>query len=138
MTGEIPDEHQCLNGRRSILGPDEWQEAILLATIPALHADAGTADTARLASSGFVQRGTSGFRLHALVAEHIIATHSAEAGRALRQAADRLPRLLYGEALERLGDVAGLSGLLDDGHSQLSRQALQVVMRWARVVPDPG
>lgn len=137
LTGEIPDGQQLLNGLRASLGPDEWQEALLLATIPDLPADAGTADTARLASSGFVQRGTSGFRLHALVAEHIIANHSAEAGRALRQAADRLPRLLYGEALERLGDVAGLSGLLDDCHSQLSRQAPQVVLRWDSLVPEP-
>lgn len=137
LTGELPDGQQLLSGLRGSLTPAEWQEALLLSTLPDLPADAGTKETARLASNGFVQSGTSGYRLHALLAEHIVANHAAEALSALKEGAPRLPPLLYGEALEKLGAVTDLAPLLDDPQTQLSRQAPQVVLRWDNAAPGP-
>ena len=140
LTGQLPDGQQILSGLKASLGPDEWQEVLLLATLPYLPAEASTPVTGRLASSGFVQLGTAGYRLHALVADLIIANHPTEASRALRQAASRLPPLSYGKALERLGDLddlAGLAKLLDEPQLQLGRQAPRVVLRWDGLAPGP-
>lgn len=137
LTGELPDGQQLLSGLRGSLAPAEWQEALLLSTLPDLPADAGTKETARLASNGFVQSGVSGYRLHTLLAEHILANHAAEALRALKEAAPRLPRLLYGEALEKLGALDELAPLLDDPQTQLSRQAPQTVLRWDAAARTP-
>ena len=137
LTGRLPDGQQLMSGLRASLGADEWQEALLLATVPDLPAEASTPVTDQLAGTGFVQRGASGYRLHALIAEHIIDSHPAESAAALKRAAVRLPRLVYGEALERLGDVAGLAELLDEPQAQLSREAPEVVLRWDGLVPEP-
>ncbi len=138
LTGQLPDGQQLLSGLRASVSAEEWREVLLLSTLPDLPAEAATAVTTRLASSGFVQPGTTGFRIHPLVAEHVIEGHRADAGEALREAATRLPRLLYGEALEKLGDVAGLAALMEEPQTQLSRQAPQAVLRWDGLVGESG
>lgn len=135
LTGKLPDGQQLLSGLKASLHDAEWQEVLLLATLPDLPADSSTPVTVRLASSGFVQPGASGYRLHALAAEHIIASHADEAGAALKRAADRLPRLLYGEALEKLGELEPLAELLEMPKEQLSRKAPEVVLRWDSLLP---
>ena len=137
LTGKLPDGQQLLSGMRASLNEAEWQEVLVLATLPDLPADAATEITVRLAGSGFVQFGATGYRLHALAAEHILASHAAEASSALKQAAGRLPRLLYGEALERLGELPALAELLDMPQPQLSRKSPEAVLRWDGLVPGP-
>lgn len=137
LTGRLPDGQQLLMGMKASLDDAAWQEVLLLATLPYLPAEASTPITVRLASSGFVQRGTSGYRLHALAAEYILADHAREAATALKQAAQRLPLLLYGEATEKLGALTDLSALLDMPREQLSRKAPEAILRWDGLVPGP-
>ena len=130
LTGDLPEEVALLSGMRSSLSDVEWTEALLLATLPYLPADAAAPATDRLSATGFVQLGDAGYRLHALVAEAIVSAYKADALAALKAAASRLPKLLYGEALERLGDIGGLSELLEVPKTQLYRQAPQSFLRW--------
>jgi DNA-binding SARP family transcriptional activator len=134
LTGAMPDDQALVAGIRSSLAPEAWDEALLLATLPQLPADAAAPATRALARSGYVQLGTAGFRLHALVAEAIVAAHGDAALAALKRSAERLPRVLYGEALERLGDHAALGPLLEEPRRQAFRSAPETFLRWDGLV----
>lgn len=137
LTGGMPEDQALLSGIRSSLTPEAWEEALLLATLPQLPADAAQQATRDLARSGFVQLGEAGFRLHSLVAESIVAVHSEAALEALRRAVDRLPTLLFGEALERLGDHRSLLQLLEQPRAQVCRQAPETFLRWDGLIGEP-
>ncbi len=137
LTGDLPEEVALLSGMKASLSEQEWTEALLLATLPQLPAEAAVPATARLSATGFVQLGESGYRLHALVAESMVNAYRQEALAALEMAQQRLPKLLYGEALERLGEVAGLAELLEAPRSQLHRQAPEAFLRWDAKVAAP-
>lgn len=134
LTGDLPENQALLGGMKASLGTDEWQEALLLATLPQLPAEAATPATVSLAASGFVQPGEAGYRLHALVAESIVASYHDDALAALKRAVERVPELSYGEALERLGDQAGLAELLERPRKQVYRQAPGAFLRWDALV----
>lgn len=137
LTGELPDDQALVAGIRSSLAPDAWDEALLLATLPHLPAAAAGPATRALARSGFVQMGDAGFRLHALVAEAIVAAHGDAALARLKRAADRLPRVPYGEALERLGAVDALRPLLEEPRTQAYRSAPETYLRWDALLGGP-
>ncbi len=137
LTGGLPEDQTLLAGIRSSLAPAAWEEALLLATLPQLPADAARPATHDLARSGFVQLGDAGYRLHPLVAEPLVAAHREAARAALRQAADRLPKVLYGEALERLGDHEALGHLLEEPRAQVYRQAPEAFLRWDELLAEP-
>ena len=134
LTGDLPEDQALLSGMRGSLAAEEWREALLLATLPQLPAAAATAATESLAASGFVQPGEAGFRLHALVAESIVASYPADALAALKAAVERLPEVLYGEALERLGDESGLAELLEHPRKQVYRKAPGAYLRWDAMI----
>ncbi len=137
LTGDLPENQALLSGMKASLSREEWQEALLLATLPQLPASAATPDTESLAASGFVQPGEAGYRLHALVAESMVASYHDDALTALKRAAGRLPELLYGEALERLADEEGLAELLERPRKQVYRQAPGAFLRWDALVKAP-
>ncbi|HLU83156.1 MAG TPA: BTAD domain-containing putative transcriptional regulator [Trueperaceae bacterium] len=137
LTGDLPEDVALLNGMRASLSRAEWDEALLLATVPQLPADAAERTTESLAASGFVQLGEHGYRLHALVAESIVASYSAAALAAVKAARARLPKVMYGEALELLGDEVGLAELLEVPRQQVYRQAPEAYLRWDSVVAAP-
>lgn len=137
LTGGLPEGQALLAGMRSSLTAEAWDEALVLATVPQLPADAAIPATRDLAGKGFVQLGESGYRLHALVAESIVAAHTEAANAALRRAAERLPKVLLGEALERLGDHQALLRLLEEPRAQVYRQAPETFLRWDALVDDP-
>ena len=130
LTGGLPDDQALVAGIRTSLAPEAWDEALLLATLPQLPAAAAVPATRTLARSGFVQMGEAGFRLHSLVAEAIVAAHRDATHARLKGAADRLPRVLYGEALERLGDHEALRPLLEEPRAQAFRKAPETFLRW--------
>ncbi len=130
LTGGMPDDQALVAGIRSSLTPEAWDEALLLATLPQLPADAAVPATRTLARSGYVQLGETGFRLHALVAEAIVAAHGEAVLAALKRSVERLPRVLYGEALERLGDHDALRPLLEEPRVQTFRTAPETFLRW--------
>jgi len=137
LTGDLPEDVALLNGMKASLSSAEWDEALLLATVPQLPAAAANPATVSLAASGFVQLGESGYRLHALVAESLVASHRSAALAALKAATTRLPRVMYGEALERFGDETGLAALLEEPRKQIYRQAPEAYLRWDSVVSGP-
>ena len=130
LTGGLPDDQALVAGIRSSLAPEAWDEALLLATLPQLPTGAAVPATRALARSGFVQMGEAGFRLHALVAEAIVAAHGDAAHACLKRAADRLPTVDFGEALERLGDHDALRPLLEEPRAQAFRKAPETFLRW--------
>lgn len=130
LAGSLPASGALLGGIRASSTQDEWQEALLLATLSYLPPEAAVSATRRLAETGFVQLGEAGYRLHALVAEAIVAVHHEDAKAVLRREAGRLPPLLLGEAFERSGDHCGLQGLLEDFRSQNYRTAPESFVRW--------
>ncbi len=136
LTGGMPDDQALVAGIRSSLTPEAWDEALVLATLPHLPADAAVPATRALARSGYVQLGEAGFRLHALVAEAIVAAHGEAVLAALKRAAERLPTVLYGEALEHLGDHAALIPLLEAPRAQAYRKAPETYLRWEALVSD--
>lgn len=137
LTGDLPEEVALLSGMKASLTGPEWREALLLATLPYLPAEAAAPATARLSATGFVQLGDAGYRLHALVAESMVSAYHEDALSSLKEAAPRLPKLLYGEALERLGDVAALADLLEAPRLQLYRQAPEAFLRWDSALAAP-
>jgi len=137
ITGELPDRSPLVEGMRASLPGAEWEEALLLATVAQLPPGSATDATRRLASSGFVQLGDAGYRLHPLVAEHVLAAHAPEARAALAAHGERLPRVLYGEALERSGDHEALAELFEDPRSQAYRHAPETFLRWEALLPGP-
>lgn len=130
LTGDLPEEVALLSGMRASLSDEEWTEALLLATLPHLPAESAVQATSRLSATGFVQLGDAGYRLHALVAESMVGAYRQDALTSLKNAAPRLPKLLYGDALERLGDVDALTEFLEAPRSQLYRQAPEAFLRW--------
>lgn len=130
LTGGLAEGEALLSGMRASLPLEQFDEALLLATLPYLPADSAVDATRGLARSGFVQLGQSGYRLHALVAESLLSAHRLAANAALKRAAGRLPRLLYGEALERIGDLGSLAELLEEPQKQVYRQAPETYLRW--------
>src|SRR5690606_37074362 len=134
LTGDLPENQALLSGMKASLSSAQWQEALLLATLPQLPSSAATQDTVSLAASGFVQLGEAGYRLHTLVAESMVGSYHDEALATLKRAADRLPELLYGEALEHLGDQEGLAELLERPRKQVYRQAPGAFLRWDAMV----
>lgn len=138
ITGALPENRALIGGMRASLSPEEWQETLLLATVPLLPAPAATPTTSSLAATGFVQLGEAGYRLHTLVAEAIVAAFHDDALAALRGASDRLPEVLYGEALERLGDSEGLAGLLEAPRTQVYRRAPGAYLRWDEQLAQPA
>jgi DNA-binding SARP family transcriptional activator len=130
LTGGMPDDQALVAGIRSSLTPEAWDEALVLATLPLLPAEAAVPATRALSRSGYVQLGDAGFRLHALVSEAIVAAHGEAALAAVKRSAERLPKVLYGEALERLGDHAALLPLLEEPRAQTFRKAPETYLRW--------
>lgn len=136
LTGGLAEGEALLSGMRASLSPEQFDEALLLATVPYLPTDSAVDATRGLARSGFVQLGQSGYRLHALIAESLISAHRPDANAALKRAAARLPRLLYGEALERVGDLASLAELLQEPQLQVYRRAPEAFLRWDGLLGD--
>ena len=132
LTGELPDGQQLLSGLRGSLAPAEWQEALLLSTLPDLPADAGTKETARRSNVCLV--GSFGLQaLHPIGRAHPRQSRcrSAALKRRLR---GRLDCCTGGARAARRPDELALAGR---PQTQLSRQALQTVLRWDAAARTP-
>src|SRR5690606_36726890 len=123
-------------GVRTSVTRKEWDEALVLATVSGLPKGAARHATEALARGGFVQLGDTGYRLHALVAESILAAYAAQAVAVLRREKGRLPTLLLGEACERCGDLEKLATLFQSPRSQVYRHAPDNYLRWDSLLPN--
>ena len=130
-----PDWPSLVAGLRSTLSPELYEELLLLAATGELPREAATPATRRLAELGLLQRAEGGFRIHAALAE---ALPIEEKRRALLRHKDRVPGLLYGRALERLGLWEELALLLEApaGEGPLGAPPGDV-LRWDRRAPGP-
>ena len=135
LTGEMPEGAALLEGMKASVTAEAWREALLLATLSVLPIESASPATKALARSGFVQLGDSGYRLHALVAESILAAYPQEAVDVLRREAHRLPPLLIGEACERCGDLDTLATLFETPRAQVYRRAPANFLRWDSLLP---
>lgn len=134
ITGELPDRAPLVEGMRGSLSESEWEEALLLATVHHMPSESASGRTRALADTGFVQLGDAGYRLHPLVAEHMLSEHGAHARAVLEREQDRLPKLLLGEALERCGDLLGLAVLFEAPRAQVYRHAPETFVRWDALI----
>lgn len=130
LTGELPESRALLAGLRESLSPRAWAEALLLAALPYLPHEAASSDTQALAQSGFVQALESGFRLHPLAGDALLATHGDELRHVVAAQGQRLPPLLRGLAFERADMRSSLGELLEVSGAELERLDPDTVLRW--------
>ena len=128
LTGELPDEESLWDGVRESLEVEEWREVLFLCALPYLPDTAADANTFKLSSLGFVQALESGFRLHPLAAEAVLAHHADGVRDAVSAGLERLPVGLQAEACARSGLLEKLHVLLEN--PDLARQDSVGVMRW--------
>ncbi len=128
LTGELPDEESLWDGVRESLEGEEWREVMFLCALPYLPNTAADANTFKLAGLGFVQALESGFRLHPLAAESVLAHHADGVRDAVAAGLERLPIGLQAEACARSGLLEKLHVLLEN--IELAHQDSVGVMRW--------
>lgn len=128
LTGELPDEESLWDGVRESLEFEEWREVLFLSALPYLPGAAADANTLKLASLGFVQALESGFRLHPLAAQAVLAHHADGVQQAVLAGLERLPISLQAEACARSGLLEKLHVLLEN--VDLAREDSVGVMRW--------
>lgn len=108
-TAELP-MHATL--RRS-LAPANWREALLLAAAGELEHDAATEATRELVNAGLLQQLERHYRLHPLLADHILTAVPDEVRQALGQSRERLAPIARVRALERTGHATALRAELE-------------------------
>lgn len=130
LAGDTPEGAALLEGMRDSLTTAEWEEALFLATVSFLPPEAAVDSTRALAGRGFVQLGEAGYRLHALVAEAILASHGPRAITVLRREGGRLTPLQFGEACARSKDLESLAQLFEEPRKQAYRKAPERYLQW--------
>lgn len=136
LTGEAPEGEALLEGVRESLSDQDWQEALLLATLPYLPYPAADEHSLSLTRAGFAQELASGYRLHPLAAEAILRRHLAACRDALRTKMTRLEPFLQAEGLAATRQLEELSALLE---SDLEFGAADAgsFLRWDALCPLP-
>ncbi len=103
LTGAQPEGPLHVALKRSVSGA-AWQEALFLASALTLEHNAGTAATTELVQAGFLQELERHYRLHPLLADHLLSHNAAEVGTALVNNLERLDSLERARAAERAGN----------------------------------
>jgi len=139
LTGTLDLHRALVKGVRESLGQAEWEELLLLSTLPALPASCAGRPLLRLSESGFVQRTPEGFRIHALFAEVLHATDLAEVQEVVRKRAVQLPLELRAEAYFRSDLRNELEGLLESPQAlALAKADPSAFLHWDRALPGLG
>lgn len=138
LTGEPPSAEVLVEGVRRSLDDAAWRELQLLASLRYLPSAAASDDTRRLAAAGFAQRVVEGYRVHALIADAVLADRRGEVRESVRVARPRLDALAWGEACERVGWLEGLAAVLEDPASDLDRRDPAAALRWHERTPGPA
>lgn len=112
LTGEAGNGPLHVLLRRSV-SEEGWKEALFMAAAGVIDVNAGTETTDELVTSGFLQRLENHYRLHPLLAGHLLEHKREEVRRELTAGIDRLTRMDRARACLRAGQLDLLAAELE-------------------------
>ncbi len=134
LTGEAGSGPLHVALKRSV-SADAWQEALFLAAAGTIEHSAANHATTELVAAGFLQELQRHYRLHPLLADHLLRSNRAEVWRALETNLDRLRRMDPARACQRAGHDALMAAELDRLHLQVVGENCAEYLQLSRLVP---
>jgi len=133
LTGELPGADKMVEGIKSSLREDAWQEILFLSALSSLPERAANELTQELASANFVQILEGAYRVHPLAAEKLLDDYQTEIQDIVLAQQDRLEASYFADALFNSQLWQELAKLMIEDHT-LSRSVPANCVKWHDVL----